>query len=122
MTIIASLSRSSFSLQLKRSISTAPSISFKNTEDNPEVLGDHNHRHARYILQSGLNYLKQRDINELKASITNRGLSIDVDELVSNILGAWLSTIDAITISTHILESIHCRFHKLTSIEKCRTT
>lgn len=82
MAVFASLASVSFRLQLRRMISTTSSICFNDIKNAPEVLGDQNHRHARYILQSGLRYLKERDIDELKANIINRGLSINIDELV----------------------------------------
>ena len=46
-----------------------------------EVVDDENHRHAKQILRSGLRFLGE-DITALKDNVQNRGLNIDIDELV----------------------------------------
>ena len=45
---------------------------------------DVDHRHAKQILHSGLRYLRE-DIDTLKINLKNRGITLDVDSLVSNV-------------------------------------
>ena len=46
-----------------------------------EVVNDQSHKHARHILHSGLRLLKG-DVDTLKKNVQDRGLQVNVDELV----------------------------------------